>query len=107
MSQKTLGHILREVKFVDGVANAKDLEELFFDMDFVENEDYFREDTIELGFETEAERVVKELMEQNLEPYALIIACLELQLEDDYYTSNIIETIVLENSIIVSCAYMY
>ena len=35
------------------------------DNDFSENEDYFRADTLELGFENEAERVSKELFEKN------------------------------------------
>ena len=34
------------------------------DADFGENEDYFREDTLELGFENEAERCSKELYEK-------------------------------------------
>lgn len=36
------------------------------DNDFSENEDYFREDTLELGFENEAERVSKEIFEANI-----------------------------------------
>ena len=36
------------------------------DNDFSENEDYFRIDTLELGFENEAERVSKEIFEKNL-----------------------------------------
>ena len=31
-----------------------------FDLDFTENEEYFREDTISLGYENEAERLSKE-----------------------------------------------
>ena len=34
------------------------------DCDFTENEDYFREDTLELGFENEAERVSKEIFDE-------------------------------------------
>ena len=34
------------------------------DNDFSENEDYFRIDTLELGFENEAERVSKEIFEK-------------------------------------------
>lgn len=34
------------------------------DADFTENEEYFREDTIELGFENEAERVSKEIYDE-------------------------------------------
>jgi hypothetical protein len=34
------------------------------DLDFIENEDYFREDTLDLGFENEAERVSKEIFDE-------------------------------------------
>lgn len=34
------------------------------DMDFIENEDYFREDTLELGFKNEAERIATEEVEE-------------------------------------------
>lgn len=37
------------------------------DGDFTENEDYFRDDTLELGFETEAERVSKEIFDECME----------------------------------------
>ena len=36
------------------------------DCDFSENEDYYRPDTLELGFENEAERVSKEIFEKNI-----------------------------------------
>jgi hypothetical protein len=36
------------------------------DNDFSENEDYYRPDTLELGFENEAERVSKEIFEKNI-----------------------------------------
>lgn len=35
-----------------------------YDSDFYENEEYFREDTLELGFKNEAERCSKELYEK-------------------------------------------
>jgi len=36
------------------------------DNDFVENEEYYRPDTLELGFENEAERVSKEIYVANM-----------------------------------------
>ena len=36
------------------------------DNDFSENEDYYRPDTLELGFENEAERVSKEIFDKNI-----------------------------------------
>jgi hypothetical protein len=36
------------------------------DNDFSENKDYYRPDTLELGFENEAERVSKEIFEKNI-----------------------------------------
>ena len=45
--------------------NEKMFVEFFsIDADFSENEEYFREDTLELGFENEAERCSKELFEK-------------------------------------------
>lgn len=36
-----------------------------FDMDFVENEEQYREDTLSLGYKNEAERVVKEYLKKH------------------------------------------
>lgn len=42
--------------------NKESLRELFeSDSDFLENEDYFRDDTLALGFENEAQRVSEEI----------------------------------------------
>lgn len=38
---------------------------LDFDLDLTENEEYFREDTVSLGYENEAERLVKEYLASN------------------------------------------
>ena len=35
------------------------------DNDLTENEDYFQEDTLELGYESEADRIVKEYIKEN------------------------------------------
>lgn len=43
-----------------------DLENLIsFDLDFTENEEYFREDTIALGYDNEAKRLVDEYLRNN------------------------------------------
>jgi hypothetical protein len=36
-----------------------------FDLDLTENEDEFQEDTLELGYESEADRIVKEYIAEN------------------------------------------
>ena len=76
------------------------------DADFTENEEYFREDTIELGFENEAERVSSEIYEElhvdNLTEFELLSSMVEKLFEvdnfigqsSDYgdYESKIVET---------------
>lgn len=41
------------------VATTEDLENLF-DLDFIENEEYYRKDTLSLGYANEADRVIVE-----------------------------------------------
>ena len=41
------------------------IELISFDLDFTENEEYFREDTLELGYKNEADRLVKEYLAKN------------------------------------------
>lgn len=41
------------------------VELLSFDLDFTENEEYFSEDTLALGYKNEAERLVKEYLASN------------------------------------------
>ena len=38
---------------------------LSMDCDLTENEDYFRDDTIELGFENESDRIITEYIKKN------------------------------------------
>lgn len=65
-SRASLGHMLLSV-------NPADKEEVYnslygilsCDNDLTENEDYFQDDTLDLGFESEADRIVKE----NLKDY--------------------------------------
>ncbi len=56
--------------FIIDVTNEKEVLEslnqiLSVDCDLTENEDYFQEDTLELGFESEADRIVKEFIQDN------------------------------------------
>ena len=56
--------------FIIDVSNEQDvldrlMDILFQDNDLTENEDYFREDTLSLGFESEADRIVKEYIKDN------------------------------------------
>jgi hypothetical protein len=60
------------VHFVVDVTNEKELREVLIDCidmdnDLSENEDYFQEDTIELGFENEVERIVSEVLEGDVD----------------------------------------
>lgn len=56
--------------FIIDVTNKKEVVEslmeiLSVDCDLTENEDYFSDDTLELGFESEADRIVKEYIKEN------------------------------------------
>jgi hypothetical protein len=56
--------------FIIDVSNEQDvldrlMDILFQDNDLTENEEYFREDTLSLGFESEADRIVKEYIREN------------------------------------------
>lgn len=66
-----MGNLNNEAKLIiqridkGGVNETSLIDILAQDNDFSENEDYFREDTLELGFKDEAERVSKEIFEKN------------------------------------------
>jgi len=56
--------------FIIDVTNEKEVLESLMeimeqDNDLTENEDYFQEDTLELGYESEADRIVKEYIKEN------------------------------------------
>jgi len=61
------GHFLVNLKNEKNVYNS-----LFalvdMDCDLTENEDYFQDDTLELGYESEAERIIKEALEEFGQP---------------------------------------
>jgi hypothetical protein len=85
--------------------------DLFFDLDFTENEEYYRKDTLKKGFKNEAERVVAELSKEDLSPIELIEACIEKQIKSSgFYKEHYIRTHTIDDSgdlekIIVSIAY--
>ena len=60
---------MTEVKLIAVLLDRNNVKEavmniLSHDMDFIENEEFFREDTLELGFENEAQRVAEELSQK-------------------------------------------
>ena len=57
-------HLIVDVTSEEQVTNAL-FSLLRNDNDLIENEDEFREDTLELGFESEADRIVKEYIQEN------------------------------------------
>ena len=76
-----MGKYLGEVR----VATTESVESLkgLFDADFTENEEYYREDTLELGYEDEAERVIKE--NTNEDGSYNISALISLAFNDSHY----------------------
>ena len=90
----------------NGKPNRKDLEQLFFDLDFTENEEYFREDTLELGFKSESDRIIDELLSDELTATEVIEACIEKQLDSSgFYTDHSLLTIIEDDRIIVSISF--
>ena len=60
------------VHFIVDVSNEKELREalsdcISMDCDLSENEEYFRQDTLELGFENEVDRIVSEALEGDVD----------------------------------------
>lgn len=92
----TIGQIIFSVD--KGNINEKSLIPAFQnDDDFTENKEYFRGDTIELGFENEAERVSKEIYED----------CMKQEVDSEYeLLSNMVEKLFeLDNFIGQSSDY--
>jgi hypothetical protein len=63
---------------------------LEIDNDLTENEDYFRDDTLELGFKNEADRIVKEALEgkrlSSIEDYKAVAKIVAEKItEQEYY----------------------
>ena len=99
----------------DSKPTKESLMQLFFDLDFTENVEYFREDTLKKGFKSEAERIVTELLKKkNLAPVEMIEACLNKQFKSSgFYVDHSFDTHTIDytgsgdlEEIIVSVAYM-
>jgi len=105
--QVTLNSKLVIVRFgEDGKLTKESLLELFFDADFTENVEQYREDTLEKGFVSEAERVIEETLETYDQPIDIIHECVEAQTESDFYVAVEVNThTVDEEYIVVSIAY--
>ena len=86
MSQLSLSSHFFEIELINEEVSKQDLIDLFFDNDFTENEDYFQEDTLELGYESEAERLATEFFNnEDMNAYDKIEACINAQLESSNY----------------------
>ena len=59
-----LGHFVVDLKKTADVKESL-LSLISMDNDLTENEDYFRDDTMELGYESEADRIVKEYIKEH------------------------------------------
>ena len=84
-----------------------------FDLDFTENEDYFRSDTLSLGYENEAERLVDEyLKEFKVENKTDLFECcsslLGMVFDSSFYGDWTLEIAnsKKENEFIVFCSYI-
>lgn len=84
-----------------------------FDLDFTENEEYFREDTISLGYDNEAERLVKEYLKENeLKNQKDVFECcsnlLEKVFNSSYYGDNTLDVIqITKTKFKVITTYQY
>jgi hypothetical protein len=89
------------------------LRELFFDEDFTSNEEYFRDDTLKLGYSSEAERIIDEVLrDKELSTIQKITTCIDSQISSsDYYVDSNTNTYIIDNMgklerIVVSVSYM-
>lgn len=86
---------------------------LNIDNDLTENEEYFREDTLSLGYESEADRIIKEKLsehassEPNKESYVKIITEVSEAISDqEYYGSTTLSIVdVNDEEFFVAFAY--
>lgn len=87
----------------------EDLKEVFLrDNDFIENEDYFREDTLDLGYEDEGERVADEIFKEDLTDKEKIEACFKRMFDSDssYYSEYDIDITEVGDKYVTSAAYL-
>ena len=108
MSQNSLEQHFFEIELKDEEVTKEQLMELFFDLDFTENEDFFQEDTLSLGYESEAERLSTEFLKDEMPAYDKIEACLEAQLESNtnYYEDYDISATRINDTYVIAVATM-
>ena len=70
-----------------GTTESEETMEGLFDADFTENEEYFRSDTLALGFKNEAQRVIRE--HTNPDGTFNVDSILEVAFGDDNYYKQV------------------
>ena len=108
MAQYRLEQNFFEIEIENEEVSKEQLMELFFDSDFTENEDYFQEDTLELGYENEAERLATEFLEKDMPAFDKMEACIEAQCESSrhYYEDYTISATRIEDTYVIAVAMM-
>lgn len=107
MSQPQLQTHFFEVELKDEAVTKEQLIDLFFDNDFTVDEDLFREDTLELGFKTEAERVATEFIEKDMPAFDMIEGCIEAQCESSgFYVDYNISATRIDDTYVIAVATM-
>ena len=108
MSQSRLEQHFFEIEIKDEEVTKEDLIDLFFDNDFTENEEYFREDTLKLGYKSEAERLATEFLEKDMPAFDKMEACIETQCESSssYYQDYTISATRIEDTYVIAVAMM-
>ena len=110
-----LHQALYVIKCENSKPTKESLMQLFFDLDFTENEEFFRKDTIKKGFNTEAERIVTELLTKGKKSaIEMIEVCLDKQFNSSgFYEDYSYDTHTIDytgsgdlEEIIVSVAYI-
>lgn len=108
MSQPQLSSHFFEVELENESVSKEQLMELFFDLDFTENEDLYRNNTLEIGFKNEAERVATELLlNLDLCAFDVIEGCIEAQCESSgFYVDYNISATRIEDTYVIAVAIM-
>lgn len=93
-----LGHTLVIAK------DDKELEQIF-DEDFLSNEEYFRPDTLALGYRNEAQRIIQE---NRLKNDGIVVEDLiHRAFQDSYYLEYEYEIDTIGEQTVISIAYLY
>ena len=110
MSRATLNSYQFVIECENGIPTKDSLRELFFDEDFTNNEEYFRDDTLKLGYSSEADRIVDEVLrDKELSPIQKITTCIDSQIDSsNFYLDSNTHTHTIDEleRIIVSISYM-